>query len=1034
MISAFSYTCTRSKRYHLFGILIIFTLVLGVGCQEEKEEVPTNVSIDDIAGNEKVKKYMVAFEGRGVVSDSSVTISAEKALEKFTFSEDLEMDLVLSEPRIHQPLDISFDHRGRMWVVQYNQYPYPKGVKIVDIDNHLRAVFDKVPKPPGEGVKGADKITIFEDTNSDGTYDKSTDAITGLNITTGVTLGRKKIWVLTPPYLVAYPDNDGDGLPDGTPEVHLDGFGLEDTHAVANNLRWGPDGWLYGAQGSTSTATINSEVSKNVHFKGQAIWRYHPETKVFEIFGEGGGNTFDVEIDAKGRVYSGDNGHARGYFYKQGGYYSKNWGKHGALTNRYAFGYLPGMALKGEKMRFTHAWIKYEGDGLPKKYNEKIVAINPLHNYVQLTRLEAAGSTFLNVDEEKILETEDRWFRPVDIKAGPDGGIYIADWNDSRLSHVDPMDTWNKTTGRIYRLRGKKSAKLPAFDLSEYSNQELVEVLKNKNKWFRQQALVQFGNRKDASIVPELVILLKSGDGQTALEALWAINLSGGFTDTVATWAMENQDPYVRLWAVRLIGDDREASPEISKKLFALASSEKNLEVLGQLASTAKRLPGKHAFPIIESLLNNDAIGTDTEIQMFIWWAVEAKAETDRKMLLALFKSKSLWERPIVKGVILERLMQRYMLPGGNQNYLAGATLLDHVPSEEHAKILMKGLHEGLRGRDISGLPEELTAEMQKYEGKFGGGKLNLAIRQNRPEAIKKALGIIADSDSDRSERLVYVRAFGETNRPQAVPVLLNTAVNDNEAVSVRMASLQSLRGYDIDSIGSFLAGRYQFNLRSNLDMRSAALQLFSSRANWAADFLSKVEETKEVSKREVPLAVIRQFKLLEDNDVNAIVDRIWPDVLLVSSEEKNKALSAIKDALISESGNSANGKTIYQNLCGTCHMLKGEGASIGPDLTGYDRRDVNTFALNIVDPNADIREGYVMYRIKKKDGQVIAGILTDRDGGTVTVNPIGGNEIILSTNEVEEMVAQKTSIMPERLTENLSDQELRDLFAYIQG
>ncbi len=182
-----------------------------------------------------------------------------------------------------------------------------------------------------------------------------------------------------------------------------------------------------------------------------------------------------------------------------------------------------------------------------------------------------------------------------------------------------------------------------------------------------------------------------------------------------------------------------------------------------------------------------------------------------------------------------------------------------------------------------------------------------------------------------------------------------------------------------------------------------------------------------------MPLAVIRQFKLLEDVDVNATIERLWPYIILVSSEEKNKALSTIKKALASGSGNSANGKTIYQNHCGNCHMLKGEGESIGPDLTGYDRNDLNTIALNIVDPNADIREGYVMYRVKKKDGQVISGILTGRDGGTITVKPIGGDDILLSMGEVEEMIAQKTSIMPERLTENLLDQEIRDLFAYMK-
>ena len=211
-----------------------------------------------------------------------------------------------------------------------------------------------MPDAPPTGARGADKITFFEDTDGDGKFEKSTDAITGLNIATSVILGRGKIWVLNPPYLLVYPDPDDDGIPNGDPEIHLKGFGLEDTHAVANSLTWGSDGWLYGAQGSTTTANITSQVSKNVRFEGQAIWRYHPDTGIFEIFSEGGGNTFDVEIDSKGRILSGDNGNDRGQYYKQGAYFVKNWGKHGPHTNPYTFGYLPNMELEGDRRRFMH--------------------------------------------------------------------------------------------------------------------------------------------------------------------------------------------------------------------------------------------------------------------------------------------------------------------------------------------------------------------------------------------------------------------------------------------------------------------------------------------------------------------------------------------------------------------------------------------------------------------------------------------------------------------------------------------------------
>ena len=583
----------------LFGIIIILFIGLS-GCNNADENNSNARSIDDISANEDVANYLKNFKGLGALTDSSAPTPAVQSMANFRFPDDLAMDLVLAEPKVVQPVELSFDQRGRLWVVQYTQYPFPKDLKVVSVDNFLRFKYDRTPLPPPKGVKGADKITIFEDTDGDGKYDKSTDAVTGLNIATSVVTGRGKIWVLNPPYLLAYPDPDGDGIPNGNPEIALTGFGLEDLHAVANSLRWGPDGWLYGAQGSTTTANISSSVTKNVAFSGQVIWRYNTDTHVFEIFAEGGGNTFNVEFDSKGRVYSGNNGYDRGPNFKQGAYYPRSLGKHGAYTNQYTFGNLSNMELEGDKSRFTHSLIKYEGGKLPAHYEGKMIAINPLLHYVQLDRFEPDGSTFKTIDEERILQSDDHWFRPVNIKAGPDGAVYIADWYDSRLSNTDPRDTWSKNTGRIYRLRDKGESKgIPKFDLTKYSTSQLIQLLKSDNKWFRQHALRQFADKKDKSVVPALMPLLQSDSGQNALEALWAINVSGGFNDKIAKIALNHQDPFVREWGVRLLGDAKNVSIELSLELRNLASKETNPEVRSQLACTAKRLPAADAIPVI---------------------------------------------------------------------------------------------------------------------------------------------------------------------------------------------------------------------------------------------------------------------------------------------------------------------------------------------------------------------------------------------------------------------------------------------------
>ncbi|MEO8763476.1 MAG: PVC-type heme-binding CxxCH protein [Ginsengibacter sp.] len=1030
----------RGNHIVYVGLVLLLNL-FAAGCSEQEQG--KNAKMKDVAGNGEVLKFMKTFEGRGALSDSSQPVPAEKAVAAFLISQDLAIDLVLSEPVITQPVFMNFDQRGRLWVVQYDQYPYPGGLKVISMDQHMRARYDKEPVPPPEGVKGADKITIFEDVDGDGTFEKSTNAITGLNIATSVTCGRGQIWVLNPPYLLAYPDADNDGIPDGPPVVHLKGFGIEDTHAVANNLRWGPDGWLYGAQGSTCTANVSSSVTKNVRFNGQAIWRYHPATHVFEIFAEGGGNTFDVEIDEKGRLYSGDNGSSHGQYYKQGAYFPRNLGKHGAFTNPYTFGHLENMIHKGDLARFTHAFIKYEGGNLPSRYQGHMIALNPLQSFVQLSRFEQNGSSFSNIDEEKIMQTGDRWFRPVDITSGPDGGVYIADWYDSRLSHVDPRDTWSKNTGRIYRLRDKNAKEIfPKFDLDTYSNDQLIELLSHKNIWFRQQALRLLGDRKDASVIPKLMKLLKGQDGQTALEALWAINLSGGFNDTVAETGLHQIDPFVRMWSVRLLGDANNISPTAASQLAQLASSEPNAEVRSQLAATAKRLHGEQAIPIIKNLMKNQVDSADPDIPLQLWWALESKAESHRKEVLAIFQDKSMWAMPIASKIILERLMQRYIIAGGPENFTACALLLNLAPTVELAAPLINGLQEGLRGRDIIELSPDLTKALKPYRRFFREESLGLALRQGQRQALDKVLAVIANKDSKLGERLSFIRILGEVNQPKAVPVLLELMQSGESSPAIQQAALLALQRYDNDEIGLTVVNAYPDKLRADPDVRASALALFASRPAWALQLLNAISREKQagekfvartIDKDDVPEQIVKQLTLLNDDAIGKITGHLWPGVIrLATSPEKNATIARVVQLMKRGSANLVSGRGIFISKCAPCHQLFGEGGNTGPDLTGYDRRNLTELLTNIVDPGAYIREGYVANHLTTIDGRTIVGTIKSQGGNTVTIQPFSGEPVTLRTIQVKDMQPQKTSIMPERLLEGLTEQQIRDLVSYI--
>lgn len=1015
----------------------LLLMALAFACKQA--DPPAVRPLEEIAANEEVLAFMKTFDGRGALTDSSEAIPPDEVLKTFRYSDDLNLELVLSEPEVTQPVFMTFDHRGRLWVVQYNQYPYPKDLKVTSMDQHIRATFDKTPQPPGKGSRGADKITFFEDTDFDGSYDKATDAITGLNIATSVALGRGKIWVLNPPYLLAYPDADDDGLPDGAPEVHLEGFGIEDTHAVANNLRWGPDGWIYGAQGSTCTANVSSKVSRNVRFDGQAIWRYHPETHVFEVYAEGGGNTFDVEIDAKGRLYSGDNGTSRGQYYKQGAYYPRNFGKHGALTNPYAFGHLANMELTGEKVRFTHAFVKYEGGQLPDRYEGSMIAINPLQGYVQLSNFEDNGSTFRILDVERIVQTDDHWFRPVDIVLGPDGGVYIADWYDSRLSHVDPRDTWSKANGRIYRLAGKTPVQREAFNIARLSKDELVGLLAHENRWFRQQALRVLGDHKDETLIPRLEALLERDD-QLALEALWALHATGGFTNENAIKGIKHSDPFVRMWAVRLSADKAYMATEVGAEIAHRATVETHPEVRSQLAASAKRVPSDLRIAIIRNLLKSADDAADPDIPLQLWWALESGASSDPGDIIDLFEDQSIWKIGMVREDLLSRVMQRFSMAGDSAGYAACAKMLTLAPSGEEAKILVNGLQEGLRGTSLAQLPPVVIQALKAYEKELGGQTLALSLRQRDRPSVMKAITIIRDSKAPIGERLSYIRIFGEINEPEAVPALLALAESGQSSQAIKQSAIQALQRYKDPEIGERLVKAYPDKLRADPGVRIAALTLFSSRASWAMALMNAIDRKKQpgekfiahtISRNDVPDQIVRQIHMLKDPEATASAVRIWPDVRFATNEEKNQRISEVSKVLQSGSGYPATGKKIFTRSCGPCHRLFNEGGTLGPDLTGYDRRNVSDLLTNIVDPGAYIREGFVTYRVSTADGRVLSGTVADRTGQTVTFNLLSGGTINLPEKEIKEMEAQP-SMMPDNLLEQLSDQEVRDLFAYL--
>lgn len=988
-----------------------------------------------VAANDEVQQYIDKFAGRGAVGDpSSKPLSVADSLKTFKLPDDLVIETVLAEPIVRQPLHISFDERGRMWVVQYLQYPMPAGLKVIKYDEHLRAVFDKTPLPPPHGDQGRDKITIHEDTDGDGQYDKHKTFVDGLNIATSCAVGRDGVWVLNPPYLLFYPDKNKDDVPDSDPVVHLSGFGLEDTHAVANSLTWGPDGWLYAATGSTTHSyVLRPGLDKQpTHFKGQAVWRYHPLDKRFEIFAEGGGNTFCVEFDKQGRLFSGHNGgDTRGFHYVQGGYYQKSWGKHGELTNPYAFGFFPQMKHQGHRERFSHCFLIYEGGALGDKYEGKMFAPVPLHNYVALSEVLPDGSTFKTRDLEQVITTTDKWFRPVDIKAGPDGAIYIADWYDTRLTHVDPRDTWDREHGRIYRVRKKGLMKPPPTKLSTLNRESLVlTALKSPNKWQRQNAsriayeahdlkVSEFAFVDPADILGlELISLADAHLSQDA------VNLDLDAPDASEVF---------REWIVRLWGDGNSLSEQDARRLTVLASASRSIHVRSQLASTAKRLPGKQALPILKNLAYRDEDAKDAHIPLLIWWGVESKATSDREQVLKLFNTSESWQHAIVRDTLMGRLARRYAAEPTPENLQAVASLLKNAPGNAERKILLDGINAAFAGRALPKLPPELAEQMlaSSAAGNDNPTTMMLRVRLGDAKAIEQVLKFVQDDDAKlKPQRIEYLTLLGEVGKPEAGPVLLDVALT-SQWHSVRRAAITALQRFDSAELGEQLVSNYG-KLPTDQDVRPTAIDTLAGRKAWSIALVDAVA-AKQIPASDIAPEVVERLRLHQDAHLDELLPKLFGRTR-TSPEEKLAEVAKIRKLLTSGQGDALAGKELFNKTCAKCHTLFNEGGKIGPDLTGYERTNLDFMLLSVVDPSAAIREEYTTFQIVTDDGLVLAGFITERGEKTITMQTSDKGQVILDKESIEEGPrALATSLMPERQLAEYTDQQIRDLFAYLQ-
>jgi putative heme-binding domain-containing protein len=969
-----------------------------------------------------------------------------------TAADGVAVSLVAAEPHVRQPILVKFDDRGRLWTIQYLQYPNPAGLKRTKVDRYSRTVYDRVPEPPPFGPKGDDRITICEDTDGDGRADRFTDFTTGLNLCTGLEFGHGGVFVLQAPYLLFYPDRNRDLVPDGDPEVPLGGFGMEDAQSLVNHLTWGPDGWLYGVTGSTSNNRV-----RGLEFQ-QAVWRFQPGSKRFELFCEGGGNLFGLTFDADGNLFFSSNGIDLAYYAVQGGYYRKNFGKHGPLHNPYAYGFFEHLSYDQPVAGPRPGGTIYLGNALPDRFRGALLSSEFLQHSAGLWQLSRRGSTFEARYGGRLLDAHDTWFCAPDLCQGPDGAVYVCDFHDQRTAHPDPDARWDRSNGRIYRIAPPGTTPVVGLDVVKKTSAELVELLQHPNGWHADRARVELAARRDPGTYPALTALARqAGQPRLALQGLWGLYVGGGWNDAVAQELLGSPAEYVRAWTVRLLGDEGRVSDELADRLATMAEIEPSVVVRCQLAATARRLPGAGGLPIVERLLRRGCDLTDSYVPLMLWWAVEAKALTDADRLLRFFATREAWEAAAIREVAL-RLVRRYAAEGTRAGYEDCVRLLASAHAARDAGVL-EALDRGLTERSVAaggmgtdGLFESaaaarspapkpvrrfepLTSELAHAIARAwkadpaDATRLRLAIRAEVPGAAATAREQAASPVTPPARSVLLLGILAELGGAESVPVALGL-LEDRHPPEVQSAALDLLARAGDDRITPRLLDCY---ITGPAALRGRLRAVLLSKAASARAFLERVDQG-QIAAADVPAAELKPVALHEVPALDALVRKHWGRITAGTSEEKLAEMRRLGNDLRAGRADAARGKAIFEKHCATCHKLFGAGGDVGPDLTGVARDDTTALLASIVDPAAVIRAPYLQYAAVTSSGRVVAGIVAGQDNASVTLVDAQGQRTALPRNQVDELRELATSIMPEDLLRPLSPQDVRDLFGCLQS
>ena len=979
----------------------------------------------------------------------------KKALAMMPLPEGFKSTLFAAEPDVHQPISVTTDTRGRLWVAECYTYSDRKENYNTELN---------------------DRIVIFEDEDNDGVFDKRTVFWDEGKKLTSVEVGFGGVWVTAAPNLMFIPDRNQDDVPDGPPEILLDGFeGDVIRHNIVNGLRWGPDGWLYGRHGIQATSFVGPPGSTDSQRTAMncAIWRIHPTTRKFEIVAVGGTNPWGFDYDEHGEMFMINTVIGHLFHVVPNARYRRMYGSHikrhtyqvieqtadhfhwDVGEEHWAVTKKGGMSDGTDKAGGGHAHtglMIYQGNNWPKEFHNKLFTANFHGRRINSDTIDREGNSYVSHHGPDYFRTADPWFRGVEMIYGPDGGVFLLDWSDIGECHED--DGIHRTSGRIFKLTYGDVKKPRVRDLRQMANQTLVKLLAAPNQWYvrkarrlLQERMIAFRAKKGTNLSQlqrstmekiesefhkSIFSLYDSNDDiKIKLRAMWAIYSCELATSKWLVKQSHHPDEHIRSWAVRLLADGQlEIDENVITRFKELAASDPSGLVRLYVASSLPRFEASTALELAAKLAAHEKDAADRVQPSLVWFGVEPflTANIDESIKLAINTKIPLVRKNIVRRLTFEIKND----PTATNLIVATITKSNDTKLQ---KDFLTGMTDALKGWNQAPVPEawndvieklgnsedkEISELVKTLSVVFGDGRATEELKKialdNKASTESRRKAILAWSKTKMSDEALANNLF------QSLKLLIR-----DRGLAASVA--EAMKNCTQPEAGQVIINHYT---RMEPAGQTIAINTLVARDVWAKKLLGAIEKGR------IPVAAIsashaRQIMNFENEKLTEQLSKVWGEIRQTSKARK-KQMDDLRTALTSdvlESSDYDKGKMIFEKSCASCHTMFGKGGRIGPDLTGSDRKNLNYLLENIVDPSASVAESYRSSVITLAEGRLITGTVISENEQTIEVQTKDAIETI-DRRSIDEIRKTKDSLMPEGLIDNLSKQEVADLFGFL--